>query len=205
LGGGPYYFVHVKTKNNMANYVVSMFYNLWGGEQPTTAAQLSKACDQHITQKQEERARLEETKAKADAALETASSATKTTKQKWQQERDILKNTIVNMEDRFRSVRNAINITFEGHQDQDDAVESLGQLCSMVEGFSKTDFLHKVSETKVSIAKAKGEFDQAKAVEQEKRDCLNAAVVDIRTADNHIKELEEIKVQLDKRLNDKYD
>ena len=43
----------------MANYLFSMLYNLWGGEQPTTAAQLSKACDQHIAQKQEERARRE--------------------------------------------------------------------------------------------------------------------------------------------------
>ena len=186
-------------------YIVSVLRKFWNGERSTTAVALAQACDQHIEEKQSELVQLQEEETSRTAALTDATGVAKDAKERLQREKNRLASTVKNMEDRFRTVRNAINITFENQNGQDDAVESLCQLCTMVEGFSGPAFESAVRDHVHSVGNAKEEFEHAKTLETKADDLLKTTVSDIRTVENHIKELEEIKVQLDKRLNDKFD
>ncbi len=199
------FFCNGTIKKKMANYVVSILWKFWSGERPTTAVALVQACDQHIGEKQGELAQLQKKETSHAAALADAAGAAKDAKERLQREKDRLTSTVINMEDRFRTVRNAINIAFESQDGQSDAAESLGQLCTIVEGFSRPEFEGAVRAHAGCIGSAKEAYENAKTLEVEANDRLKGTASDMRTVENHIKELGEIKVQLDKRLNDKFD
>jgi len=189
----------------MANYMLSILWNMlpWNGERPTTAVALAQACNIHIQQKQAELALLREEETTKTDDLTNATAVTQEAKSAWEKKKQELNLVIRKMEDRFRTVRNAINITFECQTDQKDTVNSLYQLCTMVGEFSKQDFQSTVEEQDGAISRAKQRYDRVQSIESEMRTGLQQIVYNTKVVENHIKELGQIKLQLDKRLNDK--
>ena len=166
----------------------------------TTAESLANACDTHIQKKETDLANVREQESTQEALLAKATVTTKQTKDDMEAETSSMDDAVSAMKERFKSVRDAINLALETSS-RDDSIEGLKHLCTMVEGFSATEFEQKMTQFRSAVRFKRAMHDDATEKEQCMRSTLGGIVSDRKKIESHIREIKDIKAELNQRLD----
>ena len=129
------------------DYLIQTFWNLvqWGKtDGPTTAEVLSRACDTHVVKKEEDLRHVRQREDSQRKVLNEARHATEEAQASLNAQNRSLESCIDGLKERFRFLRDAINVALESSADE-EPVETLRQLCVVAEEFSAKDFQQAVT------------------------------------------------------------
>jgi hypothetical protein len=184
-------------------YLIQTFWNLvqWGGETdgPTTAEVLSRACDTHVVKKEEDLRHVRQREDGQRKVLNDARHATEEARGSLNAESRSLEACTDGLKERFRFLRDAINVALESSAD-DEPTETLRQLCVVAEEFSAKDFQNTVTTIEGKIDGARRHHRGVRQREDGAKARLEEMEAERRAIESHIDEIKRIKVQLDERL-----
>lgn len=184
------------------DYLIQTFWNLvqWGKtDGPTTAEVLSRACDTHVVKKEEDLRHVRQREDSQRKVLNEARHATEEAQASLNAQNRSLESCIDGLKERFRFLRDAINVALESSADE-EPVETLRQLCVVAEEFSAKDFQQAVTTIEGKIDGAHRHHRSVRQREDGAKARLEEIESERRAIESHIDEIKRIKVQLDERL-----
>ena len=184
------------------DYLIQTFWNLvqWGKtDGPTTAEVLSRACDTHVVKKEEDLRHVRQREDGQRKVLNEARHATEEAQGSLNAETRSLEACIDGLKERFRFLRDAINVALESSADE-EPTETLRQLCVVAEEFSAKDFQGAVTTIEGKIDSARRHHRSVRQREDGAKARLEEIEAERRAIESHIDEIKRIKVQLDERL-----
>ena len=185
------------------DYLIQTFWNLvqWGKtDGPTTAEVLSRACDTHVVKKEEDLRHVRQREDGQRKVLNEARHATEEAQASLNAENRSLDACIDGLKERFRFLRDAINVALESSADDEEPTETLRQLCVVAEEFSAKDFQGAVTTIEGRIDGARRHHRSVRQREEGAKARLEEIEAERRAIESHIDEIKRIKVQLDERL-----
>ena len=185
------------------DYLIQTFWNLvqWGKtDGPTTAEVLSRACDTHVVKKEEDLRHVRQREDGQRKVLNEARHATEEAQASLNAENRSLDACIDGLKERFRFLRDAINVALESSADDEEPTETLRQLCVVAEEFSAKDFQGAVTTIEGRIDGARRHHRSVRQREEGAKARLEEIEAERRAIESHIDEIKRIKVQLDERF-----